>query len=490
MSAGTIVSAEGVVEKSLNDIHEPIDERLSFSPRPSNDQLDQSLGRQLSNLVHPQEKEDDQEKSTLDSNATIYIEFEDGDQRNPINFSLRKKWTITIMACICTLFSSSAASAYNMGFPTMTRDLNCTKFEATIGLSVYALGFGIEFGRQPLYLGSSFGFLLMYMMVALSKNIQTVIIARFFQGATMVGGTIADIWSSADRGLPMSMFAVAALGGTGLGPVLAGWINENPRLEWRWIQWIQMILCGAYFVLLPVLMTETRTAILLTRIAKKIHLMFTEPIVLSFSLWIGFAWGVTYCLIESISGVFRNLHGFNVGEIGTVFITMTIGSLIGFAFNMYQEVLYRKSVAKRGPEARLHMACFAAVLLPIGMFIYAWASFSHVHWIAQAIGITVYIWATFTIYLAVFSYLADCYGPFASSALAGQSLARNLMATAFPLFTDQMFENLGYNWANSLFGFIAVIMIPIPFALFFYGPTIRRHSKFSRMVLEAAQAQK
>ncbi|GLB43233.1 putative major facilitator superfamily protein [Lyophyllum shimeji] len=538
MSGATIVSAEGVAVKALKDIHEPIDERLSRSSRPTNDELDQSLARQLSNLVHPQHEKGEQEKATIDSDDTFYIDFEDGDRRNPANFSRRRKWAITLMACTCTLFSSSAASAYNMGFPSMTRDLNCTKFQATIGLSVYALGFGIvplvtasfseEFGRQPLYIGSSFGFLLMYMMVALSKNIQTVIVARFLQGAfgstgaTMVGGTIADIWSSQDRGVPMSIFAVAALGGTGLGPVMAGWIEVNPRLEWRWIQWIQMIIFAAYFILLPVVLTETRTAILLTRIAKKIrketgdkryrarvederaslrnlifisctrpiHLMFTEPIVLSFSLWIGFAWGVTYCLITSISGVFKTLHGFNVGEIGTVFITMTIGSLMGFVCNMYQESLYRNSIAQRGPEARLHMACFAAILLPIGMFIFAWSSFSHVHWVVQAIGVTVYIWATFIIYLAVFSYLADCYGPFASSALAGQSLARNLMATAFPLFTDQMFRRLGYNWANTLFAFIALIMIPIPFVLFFYGPTVRRHSKFSRMVLEAAQTKK
>lgn len=64
-----------------------------------------------------------------------------------------------------------------MGFASMTRDLNCTDFQATIGLSVYALGFGVvplvtasfseEFGRFPLYIGSGIGFLLMYMMIPL-----------------------------------------------------------------------------------------------------------------------------------------------------------------------------------------------------------------------------------------------------------------------------------------------------------------------------------
>lgn len=59
----------------------------------------------------------------------------------------------------------------------MERDLNCTKFQATLGVSLYALGFGIvplvtasfseEFGRQPLYLWSGVGFLLFTIATAL-----------------------------------------------------------------------------------------------------------------------------------------------------------------------------------------------------------------------------------------------------------------------------------------------------------------------------------
>ena len=59
----------------------------------------------------------------------------------------------------------------------MLRDLNCTQFEATIGLSLYCLGFAVvplvtasfseEFGRQPLYVVSVIGFALMHLMVAL-----------------------------------------------------------------------------------------------------------------------------------------------------------------------------------------------------------------------------------------------------------------------------------------------------------------------------------
>lgn len=59
----------------------------------------------------------------------------------------------------------------------MMRDLNCTEFQATLGLSVYPLGFAVvpmftaafseEFGRQPLYLWSTIGFVATFVMIAL-----------------------------------------------------------------------------------------------------------------------------------------------------------------------------------------------------------------------------------------------------------------------------------------------------------------------------------
>jgi hypothetical protein len=91
--------------------------------------------------------------------------------------------------------------------------------------------------------------------------------------------------------------------------------------------------------------------------------------------------------------------------------------------------------------------------------------------------------AVFNIYCATFAYLADCYGPFASSALAGQSLARNVMGTAFPLFTTQLYAALGFRWADTLFALCAVALAPVPFVLFWRGPRIRARSRFAGKVM-------
>ncbi|KAJ7881180.1 MFS polyamine transporter [Mycena leptocephala] len=478
---------EGLAIKSLQHIDEPLDPRLGLSSGPYVDGIDSTLGRTLAEKSQP-----------LDE--VIYVDFKQGDVRNPTYFPRSKKWGITLLACYSTLIASSTCSAYNLGFASM-RDLNCSDFEATVGFIVFTLGFGIvplvsssfseEFGRQPLYIGSAIGF------TSISKNIQTVIIARFLQGSFgSTWATMVNLWTPRE------------------------WIEMNPKLEWRWIQWIQMIICGCYSLLVPLVMRETRSSILLTRLAKKIrketgdhryrariederaslstlifvsctrpiHLLFTEPVVSSFSLWIGFLWGVLFCGIESIPGVFRDLHHFNIGQEGTVFVSIIAGTALGFASNFYQEHLYHKHLNRRGPEARLILACAAAIMLPISMFIYAWCSFPDVPWISLVIALTLsrrlvrleyFRWICLFILIHPLSY-----GPFASSALAGQSLCRNIMATIFPLFTKQMFATLGYNWANTMFALIAAVMVPIPFVLFFYGPAIRSRSRFSRIVME------
>ncbi|TCD71766.1 hypothetical protein EIP91_003109 [Steccherinum ochraceum] len=459
----------------------------------------------------------------------IYVEFVENDPRNPINFSRTRKWVITITTSTFICAAVAGSSSYALGWPSMTRDLHTTNFKATAGISTFTAGYAIvpllissiseEFGRHPIYVVTTIGFMFMHLGVALADHIRTVLIVRFFggvfgSGSILAAGTIADLWDPHERGLPMAIFSFNAVAFTGLGPVFAGYVEQNPHLEWRWIQWIHLILCGVLALATILFSKETRSDVILSRLARKLrketgdprfrarvederaslrtriyisvtrpfYFMFTEPAVASFSLWVGFAWGITFVLIESIAPVFKTLHNFSQGSTGLVFITFFIGSSFGMCTNIIQERLYAKHVGTHGPEARLYHAMFAAILFPIAMYIYAWCTFPDVPWIALAIGITLFIWATFIMFLTVFNYLAECYGPFASSALGGQALCRNAAAAGFPLFTQQMYSALTYHWANTMFANIATLMIPIPFVLYFYGPQIRARSKFASQV--------
>jgi MFS family permease len=58
-----------------------------------------------------------------------------------------------------------------------------------------------------------------------SKNIETLLILRFFAGAfgssplTNAGGVIADMFPASERGLAMSFFAAAPFLGPVIGPI-------------------------------------------------------------------------------------------------------------------------------------------------------------------------------------------------------------------------------------------------------------------------------
>lgn len=69
----------------------------------------------------------------------------------------------------------------------------------------------------------------------------------------------------------MSLFALAAIFGTGIGPVWAGYVEQNASLQWRWIEYIQAAYTGAAFIAICAFLKETRGSVVLTRRAVKLR---------------------------------------------------------------------------------------------------------------------------------------------------------------------------------------------------------------------------
>jgi len=79
-------------------------------------------------------------------------------------------------------------------------------------------------------------------------------------------------------------------------------------------------------------------------------------------------------------------------------------------------------------------------------------------------------------------YLTDVYGALnGASAMAANGLARYATGAAFPLFTFQMYEALGIDWATSLLAFVSIALLPIPWVFFKYGPKIRSRSGYETL---------
>ncbi|KAI0411098.1 major facilitator superfamily domain-containing protein [Xylaria grammica] len=248
-----------------------------------------------------------------------------------------------------------------------------------------------------------------------------------------------------------------------------------------------------------------------TSLTRPFHLLFTEPIVFFFSLWVSFAWAVLYLTFGSIPLVFRRQYGFSTQQSGYVFGAMIVGSIVATVFGILQEnlvnhpnwkgtptgpgsdsdadviepsshglwVFIRRRFPADSPESRLYFTCFLGVLLPTGLYLFGFSAQPSNHWIAPTIGIGFATIGIYYIYLATFNYLADIYQAYASSALAAQSFCRNILGGVFPLVTALLFTNLGEDAAGGLLGAIASVLAVVPWVLVLFGEKIRRRSKYA-----------
>ena len=67
----------------------------------------------------------------------------------------------------------------------------------------------------------------------------------------------------------MALFSGAALFGTGLGPLVSGFIAQH--LSWQWVFYVQAIDCGLVILAVAVFFRETRGSVLLSRKAKLLN---------------------------------------------------------------------------------------------------------------------------------------------------------------------------------------------------------------------------
>jgi hypothetical protein len=142
-------------------------------------------------------------------------------------------------------------------------------------------------------------------------------------------------------------------------------------------------------------------------------------------------------------------------------------------------VLKRRNNGVGLPEFRLPLLIPAAILLPLGFFIYGWTAEYHTHWIFPNIGAFIFAASIMIGFNALVIYVVDCYPTYAASATAATAVMRSVAAFLFPLFAPTLYSKLGNGWGNSVLAFVAIgIGGPAPVVLYHYGAKLRARSKF------------
>ena len=361
---------------------------------------------------------------------------------------------------------------------------------------------------------------------ALARNVATLIVSRVIAGS--VGGTlqnasegvIANLWcSGSDRLFALSCYILSLSLGVTLGPVQGAVVG---RLNWRWVFWIELIIYGCISPLVA-LMPETRGSVIRSQIRPDKHneegssnimsrisstisrsavLLVTDPTIFSFTLWSAFSFGLIFMSTESAAIVFQKTFDFEGYQTGLVQAAIGIGEILGFIVCYFSSRHYLKSANTRStktsiaqtkidtelsedagetiPEYALHYSIPATILgLSGGLFVYAWTSYQipALPWIAPAIGLAMQGCAIQIIITAASIYITDSYELYAASAIAAIAFGENMFAAFLPLASLPMYTSLGFRWASTLLGCLALFLAAAPIVLSWKGKSIRSRSK-------------
>ncbi|KFA55326.1 hypothetical protein S40293_08926 [Stachybotrys chartarum IBT 40293] len=368
------------------------------------------------------------------------------------------------------------------------------------------------YGRLIVYHAANVGFVAFTVACALAPSLESLIGFRFLAGffgscpITNGGASIVDLVPPEKRGAFMAGFAVGPLLGPVVGPIIAGFLTS--AMGWRWNFWLMVIVSGVVTVGLIVFGAETYAPVLLQRkvdylkkttgnnnlrhefddgltpwgkirrgIVRPAKLLFLTPIGLVLALHLAVVYGYIYLMFSSVTQVFNRQYGISGSLSGLIFLGLGIGSLIGVLVTSVVTDRAIKTSTAGGkalvPEVRLQLTPIGGLFLPAGLFMYGWSAEYHVHWIVPILGMTVMGVGNVIMFMSICLYLIDCFGIYSASALAGNTVVRSIGGGLLPLAGLRLFASLGVGWGNSLLGFIATAMIPIPLLLLKYGANLR-----------------
>lgn len=231
-----------------------------------------------------------------------------------------------------------ASSVFTAAALAIAAEYNVSREVAILGLSFFVVGFATGptlwaplselRGRRLPIIVSMFGFSVFSIATATAKDLQTILICRFFAGffgacpLAVVAAVFSDMFSNRTRGIAITIFSMAVFTGPLFGPFVGGFIVES-YLGWRWVMYLISIMGFVAFVLDLLFLRETYPPVILIdkaselrrrtlnwgihakqeeievdfreliqkNFSRPLRLLFMEPIVLLLSIYMSFIYG-------------------------------------------------------------------------------------------------------------------------------------------------------------------------------------------------------
>ncbi|KAI9925118.1 hypothetical protein MW887_006526 [Aspergillus wentii] len=426
------------------------------------------------------------------------VDFDGSDDPyRPMNWPLRKKVVTTVLYTLATCWISFASAVYSAGMHQIADDFHASTETCAAGISLMVFGFGLGpliwgplsevYGRKWVVLTPYFISAIFTFGTATAKDIQTVLITRFFTGVfgsgalINTGGVMADIWPAEQRGVAIVAYGTTILVGPTLAPLIGAAISSS-YLRWRWTEYLAGIVMLAQLVVNVLVIDESYPPVLLVHKARRMRLegknwalhaeheewnvsmaevaqkylvrpfkLLGTPICLLMTIYTSFIYGILYANLESFQIEYQEIRKWGPIAASLPFLALLFGVLLAAVLNVYSNKFYFKQLQANNnrpvPEARLPPMMIGGIAFSAGFFLFGWTSSPHINYWPSIIGTVLIGFGFNAIFPATISYIVDSFILFSASAGAANTFLRSISAGVFPLFAMPMYHNLGVNWA-------------------------------------------
>ena len=254
-----------------------------------------------------------------------------------------------------------------------------------------------------------------------------------------------------------------------LGPIAAGFIVRYST--WRWGFYAVSIADAVVQIAASLLFRETYPRAVLYQKAKRLRretgnehlqteweraavplgetlrsafkrpmkLISTQPIVQFCAVYMAFLYGLMYLVLSTFPRLWTNQYHEPVHIGGLNYISAGLGFSVAAQFNArVSDRIYHRLKSKNDgvgkPEFRIPVMFVSSMLVPIGIFVYAWTAQFKAFWLWPNVGIFIICGSMIVSFQSMQIYLVQTYTTYAASALAAATILRSLAGFAFPLF--------------------------------------------------------
>ncbi|KAK4068293.1 uncharacterized protein Triagg1_7536 [Trichoderma aggressivum f. europaeum] len=456
------------------------------------------------------------------------------DPAKPHNWSSFKRSYIVFVICLYTWVTYVAGSVFAFSEPGIVEHFSVSVEASELGLALYVLAYGVGplifgplteipvIGRNPVYYLTFLVFFALSFPAATINSFGGLLAVRFFAGffgsvgIAIGGASIQDVFTLIYFPYGLGWWVLSFWAGPAIGPTFAGFAAMEKG--WRWPLWEVVWICAIMAVFLLVLTPETSAPNILLRRAKRLRkltgdarlqsqseidqmhmsgsavliaalirpfeITIKDPSIFFVNLYTALTYAIYFTFFEVFPLVFPPFYGFHLGQTGLAFLACEVGSILAlilyFAYLHFYMIPDNIKNGFREQEHRLLPAIFGSVVLPIGLFIFAWTARASIHWIVPLIGVTIFVLGQYMVIQGLFMYVPVSYPQYAASIFTGNDLIRSAVATGCILAARPMFINLGVHKGVTVLAGLSIMGIIGTLLMYKYGKSLRAKSKFAQ----------